>query len=215
MKLSIPLVASAMMLMMAAATVSAFTPQFPTRTISITTLNAAVELKPEPEGGDELTAVKSMDGSRMKNMGPAEKIKNDDGTVYKFWLKATAKGALIKELHNQVLKDAAKKANFPGFRKGQVPPFAMPQIRGFAVQEGIIQTVQSAVDAYGLKSISGKDGEVEVLEDIPEIAKGYKVGDDIQFTATFKAIFDPKLSAEKDAENKEAQPVINVEAESV
>ena len=28
----------------------------------------AVELKPEPEGGEELTALSSMDGSRMKNM---------------------------------------------------------------------------------------------------------------------------------------------------
>ena len=90
----------------------------------------------------------------------------------------------------------------------------MPQIRGFAVQEGIIQTVQSAVDAYGLKSISGKDGEVEVLEDIPEHAKSYKLGDDIRFTATFKAIFDPKLSSEKVAEINEAG-VINVEADSV
>lgn len=27
-----------------------------------------------------------------------------------------------------------------------------------------------------------------MLEDIPEIAKGYKLGDDIQFTATFKAV---------------------------
>ena len=80
-------------------------------------LHAAVELKPEPEGGDEVSAVKSMDGSRLKNMGAAEGIQNDDGTVYKFWLTATAKGALIKELHNQVLKDASKKANFPGFRK--------------------------------------------------------------------------------------------------
>ena len=95
--------------------------------------------------------------------------------------------------------------------QGQVPPYALPQIRGFAVQEGIIQTVQSAVDAYGLKSNSGKDGEVEVLEDIPEIAKSYKVGDDIQFTATFKAIFDPNLSS---VVIKEAE-VIDVETESV
>lgn len=72
---------------------------------------------PEPEGGKEITAVKSMDGSRLKNMGAAEEIKNDDGTVYKFWLTASAKGALIKSLYNQVLKDASKKANFPGFRK--------------------------------------------------------------------------------------------------
>merc|ERR1711976_729906 len=118
-------------------------------------------------------------------MGEVEGKSQEDGPVYKFWLSATAEGALIKGLNTQVLKDAAKKANFPGFRKGQVPPYAMPQIKGFAVQEGIIQTVQSAVDAYGLKSLSGSEGEVEVLEDIPEIAKACKVGEDLQFTATF------------------------------
>jgi hypothetical protein len=88
----------------------------------------------------------------------------------------------------------------------------MPQIRGFAVQEGIIKTVQSAVGAYGLKSIPGSDGEVEVLENIPEIAKGYKMGDDIVFTATFRAVFDPEKRA--DAEEASADDtVIDVEAE--
>ena len=77
----------------------------------------AVELEPEPEGGEELTSLKTMDGSRMKNMGEVQGVKDDDGTVYKFWLTATAKGDLIKELNTKVLKDAAKKANFPGFRK--------------------------------------------------------------------------------------------------
>ena len=85
----------------------------------------------------------------------------------------------------------------------------MPQIRGFAVQEGIIQTVQSAVDAYGLKSLSGSDGEVEVLEDIPEVAKNYKVGDDIAFTATFQAVLNPELAAA----SSEDATVVDVEAE--
>ena len=87
----------------------------------------------------------------------------------------------------------------------------MPQIRGFAVQEGIIQTVQSAVDAYGLKSLSGSDGEVEVLEDIPEVAKNYKVGDDIAFTATFQAVLNPELVAA--ASSEEDATVVDVEAE--
>merc|ERR1719223_795407 len=99
----------------------------------------------------------------MKNMGEVEGVKEDEGTVYKFWLTATAEASLIKEYNTQILKDAAKKANFPGFRKGQIPPYAMPQIKGFAVQEGIIQTVKSPVNAYGLKSIAGSNGEVEVL----------------------------------------------------
>ena len=79
----------------------------------------------------------------------------------------------------------------------------MPQIRGFAVQEGLIQTVQAAVDAYGLKSISGSDGEVEIKEDVPEMAKAYKLGDDQQFTCTFNAIFDPERvqSSSEDADS--------------
>jgi hypothetical protein len=76
-----------------------------------------MELAPEPEGGEEVTALKTMEGSRMKNMGEVEGAKEADSTVHKFWLMATAEGALVKKLNTDVLKDAAKKADFPGFRK--------------------------------------------------------------------------------------------------
>mmetsp|Transcript_43639 Transcript_43639/g.105252 ORF Transcript_43639/g.105252 Transcript_43639/m.105252 type:complete len:218 (-) Transcript_43639:48-701(-) len=172
--------------------VNAFVSQSPAMAaVRPTALAGAVELEPEPEGGDEITAVKTMAGSRMKNMGEVDGVTDEDGTVYKFWLSATAEGPLIKDLNTQILKDASKKANFPGFRKGQVPPYAMPQIKNFAVEEGLIQTVKSAIDAYGLKSISGSNGEVKVLENVPDVASVYKVGDDLQFTATLNAIFDP------------------------
>ncbi len=81
----------------------------------------ANELVPEPEGGEEITAIKTLNGSRMKNMGEAVGVSSDDGaTVYKFWLTANVEGALVKEIHSEVLKQSAKNANFPGFRKGQV-----------------------------------------------------------------------------------------------
>ena len=76
-----------------------------------------VELEPEPEGGEELTAIKTMPGSRMKNMGEVQGVTNDEGTVYDFWMTASVEGAIIKEINTKVLKDASKKANFPGFRK--------------------------------------------------------------------------------------------------
>ena len=189
-------------------------------------LRAAGELVAEPEGGEEIQPVKTMAGSRMKNMGEAEGLSGvrseedaeTQGTINKYWLTAKVEGSLVREIHQTVLKESAKKANFPGFRKGQVPPFAMPQIRGFAVQESIVRTCQSAVDAYGLKSVSGSDGEVEVLEDIPEVAKAYKLGDDLEFTATFNAVVDPELApaaASDDAEKSSADGVVDVEAEEV
>lgn len=113
---------------------SAFTIGLVTRQSSATSnpLRAA-ELTPEPEGGEELTKISSsLEGSRMKNMGADEE--GEEG-VYKFWLTATADGALVKKLRVQTEKEASRKANFPGFRKGQVPPYAQPQITGFAVQE--------------------------------------------------------------------------------
>ena len=83
------------------------------------------------------------------------------------------------------------KANFPGFRKGQVPPYAMPQIQGFAIQEGIIKTVEQAVKAYGLTSLPGSEGEVNILEDVKEMCKGYKEGMSLEFTATLNCAMDP------------------------
>jgi len=183
-------------------------------------LGAAVELVADPEGGDEISAVMTMPGSRMKNMGDAEGltgVRTDsdygEGTVSKYWLRAKVEGALVKEIHSTVLKESAKKANFPGFRKGQVPPFAMPQIRGFAVEEAIVRTCQSAVDAYGLKSVSGSDGQVEILEDIPEVARAYKLGDDLEFTAFLNAVVDPDL--EPATEESSEDGVVDVEAEAV
>jgi hypothetical protein len=52
------------------------------------------------------------------------------------------------------------------------------------VQETIIKTVEAAVAAYGVTSLAGSDGNVEVNEDVTEMCKGYKEGDSLQFTAT-------------------------------
>lgn len=119
---------------------SAFIPTSSFNTIQ-TSLHAtaSVELVAEPEGGTELTpASSSLPGSRMKDMGPVE---GEDG-VHNFWLSATAEGKKIKELRMQTEKEAAKKADFPGFRKGQIPPYAMPRMTMFAIQEAVIKTCE-------------------------------------------------------------------------
>ena len=88
------------------------------RRIVDTSLAEAVELEPEPEGGDELSPTKSsLPDCRMKKMEALPDVKSDDGDVYKFWMTAVADGTLIKETRVKLLKEASKKANFPGFRK--------------------------------------------------------------------------------------------------
>lgn len=196
---------------------SAFSPSNSFNSASISrqqssSLGMAYELVAEPEGGEEIQAVATMTGSRMKNMGKNTSLKSDKGEVYTFWLNAIADGKMIAEYRKTVEKDASKKANFPGFRKGQVPPYAQPQLTMFAVQEGIIKTCESAVAAYGLKALPGSDGSVEVHEDIKDICKGFKVGSSVEFTATFAAVFDPeKAEQNKDDEVSEVAEEAPVE----
>jgi len=166
----------------------------------------AYELVAEPEGGEEISAVDTMPNSRMKNMGvhPELKSKEDENDpVYTFWLTAEADGKIIAEYRKTVEKDASKNANFPGFRKGQIPPYAKPQLTMFAVQEGLIKTCEASVSAYGLKSLSGSEGSVEVHEDIKQICSGYKVGESVQFTATFAATIDAEKRQEADSDDEE------------
>ena len=81
----------------------------------------AVELVAEPEGGEELTAIAPLEGSRIKQMDEDSELKGENGeTVYEFWLTAVANGELVKKLRTQVSKDAAKNANvikIYGFKK--------------------------------------------------------------------------------------------------
>lgn len=80
------------------------------------TLNA-VTLEPEPDGGDEIRPLKSVPGCRMKQLQELKNIKSENGPAYQFWMTSTVDGSMIKEYHLELLKNAKKKANFPGFRK--------------------------------------------------------------------------------------------------
>jgi len=89
----------------------------------------AVELEPEPEGGEELKAVKAtVPDCRMKKMKElppkaanmkktATDTDNEVGVISQYWMTAVADGNLVKELRTKLLKEASRKANFPGFRK--------------------------------------------------------------------------------------------------
>ena len=83
-----------------------------------------IDLDPEPEGGRELTPISTMPNCRMKEMEEIIASKSED-KVFKFWLTAQAEGVLLKEIRTQILKDASKKANFPGFRKVRKWSFAV------------------------------------------------------------------------------------------
>jgi len=84
------------------------------------------------------------------------------------------------------------------------------------VQEAVIKTVQAAVEAFGLKSLPGSDGEIEVQEDVKDMAMGWKDGS-LTFTTTFSAIFDPEKANKSSSDDEEKEAVVidaEIETES-
>jgi hypothetical protein len=76
---------------------------------------AQVDLIPEPEGGQELIPLNTMDGTRVKLMEKVDSLTSDDGTVYKFWMQTVAKGELIQQFKVDILKESKKKVRKPSF----------------------------------------------------------------------------------------------------
>ncbi|GMH75490.1 hypothetical protein TrLO_g8986 [Triparma laevis f. longispina] len=107
-------------------------------------------------------------------------VKTGDTT---YWLSHSCTGPEILNTKKQVIKESAKNANFPGFRKGQIPPWAMPKMSTFAIQECITSSLNELLKGHDLEA---KDGKVEVVEDVQEIGKNWKEGDDVHFTAEFE-----------------------------
>lgn len=76
---------------------------------------------------------------------------------------------------------------------------------------------EQSLEAYGLESLTGSEGEVTVYEDMQKVCKGYKLGDDIPFTATYKGKFDKAVqsSVSSAGGDSAADDVVDVEAEVV
>jgi hypothetical protein len=83
-------------------------------------ISAIVALEPEPPGGIELQPIGTTvaESSRVKQLDDVVSTQSNDGQpAFAFWMTTTADGKLIQEIRQTILKDASKKANFPGFRK--------------------------------------------------------------------------------------------------
>mmetsp|Transcript_13726 Transcript_13726/g.40154 ORF Transcript_13726/g.40154 Transcript_13726/m.40154 type:complete len:296 (-) Transcript_13726:199-1086(-) len=182
------------------------------------------ELAAEPEGGEgvqPLVAGTEEIGDfiiRIKDLGPVDEsdeaydLKEELGTpVHNFWLTALVNGKDVQKTRNIVLKDSAKHANFPGFRPGQIPPYAQPKMTFFALQETLVSSCQQSIKIFGVNEIN-KDqlGAVTFNENVEDLSKIYdtKKCPSIPFTANFRGSFDPdavRQSAEEDATENEAE----------
>ena len=134
----------------------------------------------EPPSGTLLT--EGLEYAKVKDLGPDA----DKPEYNSYRLQSKAFDGDISKIKTQVLKDASSKAQFPGFRKGQIPPYAMPQMVMFSLQEAITNALEATISSYRLETPKGSDGNIDVKEKVEDMAKSYK-GGDVEFTATFLA----------------------------
>lgn len=185
------------------------------------------ELAAEPDDGEEVAplisggAAKAGYTIRLKDLGPvadddeAKYLESEDElgrVVHNFWLTAIADGNEIEKTRTDVLKQSAKNANFPGFRKGQIPPYAQPKMTTFALQEVLVTSCQEAITRFGVNEINeGQLGAVTFNENVDELSKKYNIRSfpSAPFTANFRATFDPDAVRE-DAIDVDAEEEIDV-----
>lgn len=99
-------------------------------------------------------------------------------------LDITVPKSVANEIHLKTLAKLAKGAKVPGFRDGKVPPQAV--IAKLGLQKVKEATVEQIVDVGMQKSGVGQRvhtvGEARLPEDIENVARRYKVGDELAFT---------------------------------
>lgn len=196
-----------------------------------------IELVAEPEGGVEVIMLEEFvsaeggeeDGSfqiRLKDMGvidaSLDKAVYEHGQelgaeIHNFWLTASAEGSEISKIRTVLLKDAAKNANFPGFRKGQIPPYAQPKMTNFALRDAIVGGCEDALKKFGVLSLDAETtpeglGEVTFHEDVDKISNKYniKTCPTVPFTANFRGTFDPNL-IKQEAATEEDDGIVEAE----
>ena len=154
---------------------------------------------PEPSGGTVIEPSSSKEnpgGASSSSSSSSSTVKvmesnvleSEDG-VSSYWVRASASSQSVLDIKKKLMIASAKKANFPGFRKGQIPPYAIGRILGFAVREAVQDRMREVLlEEYNLESVKKEEdaeGDITVLEDMDELIKEYKEGEDVEFTATF------------------------------
>ena len=92
-----------------------------------------------------------------------EDVTCEDGeAIFEYWTRMTVQGEQTQEYFSKLMKEAKKNANFPGFKKGQIPPYARPQMVYFCLEEAINTGMLNALDSASVKPLEGENAKAEV-----------------------------------------------------
>jgi len=148
----------------------------------------SIERGEKPEGDEIACPVDDVELIRLGEPIAVEDSSCDEGEAnFEYWMRMTVPGEKTQEYFSKLMAEAKRNANFPGFKKGQIPPYARPQMVYFCLEEAINVGMLDALEAASVKPLEGENAKAEILEDIKALSKTYKPGNEFTFTAKLRA----------------------------
>mmetsp|Transcript_11724 Transcript_11724/g.20135 ORF Transcript_11724/g.20135 Transcript_11724/m.20135 type:complete len:247 (+) Transcript_11724:17-757(+) len=141
---------------------------------------------------------------------------DDERRIAKYEIQGILTGAESEKMYRKVLAEAKKKANFPGFRPGTIPPFLINQIDFFTLNQLLNDKMTSVINENGLELLGNEMDEPDFTPSFDEMKKRFKAGADFAFKATI--VLGSKLKDEDSADadaDADAASETAVAAESI
>eukprot|EP00188_Purpureofilum_apyrenoidigerum_P001982 Plantae.Rhodophyta-Purpureofilum_apyrenoidigerum.ctg21625.p1 GENE.Plantae.Rhodophyta-Purpureofilum_apyrenoidigerum.ctg21625~~Plantae.Rhodophyta-Purpureofilum_apyrenoidigerum.ctg21625.p1 ORF type:complete len:190 (-),score=46.88 Plantae.Rhodophyta-Purpureofilum_apyrenoidigerum.ctg21625:269-838(-) len=119
----------------------------------------------------------------------------------KYRFSVEVSGGKSKEIFQNIFSEFKKNAKFPGFRKGQIPPFMKVEINRFALEECLSTSLSSALEQNNLKLCEGDKVIPDYTPKVSEMRKMFKPGQPLEYTVEIACVEneeDPQESSTAD-----------------
>ncbi|CAM9257511.1 unnamed protein product [Ectocarpus fasciculatus] len=151
-----------------------------------------------------------MEVEELEQLNPAIKgkkleIVDEAEGVWKYEFDIEAPGPRTQSLNHRILREIKNKSDFPGYRKGEIPPRLMPEATKYVIEEVMNEGLQTALATYNLVGAKGDGSEADIKNDIEDMLKVFKPGKPLSFSCTFDA--KPKPEDENDGPDGDAAAV--------
>eukprot|EP00177_Eucheuma_denticulatum_P000782 GFKZ01001412.1.p1 GENE.GFKZ01001412.1~~GFKZ01001412.1.p1 ORF type:complete len:214 (-),score=44.70 GFKZ01001412.1:488-1129(-) len=104
---------------------------------------------------------------------------SDDVEVAKYRFDLQIPASVSKDKRRECIAALKKSANYPGFRKGTIPPFVMKSLPTFVLQDSAEDMLREAMNELELRPLQEEE---ELDLDYNELRKNFTVGEDFTFS---------------------------------
>eukprot|EP00961_Rhodomonas_salina_P104317 1404263-Rhodomonas_salina.2 len=119
-----------------------------------------------------------------------EKLEDLGNGAAKYQFKVDVDGQMSKDSYVAIMKDFKKNAQFPGFRKGTIPPFMIPKVKSFVILDCLEKTLGEAVREQGMELADDEKRPTLDDDQVSVLTKAFSETEGFSYTieAELKAI---------------------------